>query len=49
MAEKRRRVETGLGSTADITIWGCTCWNGVGTFATKYQEILDEHLWPAIA
>jgi hypothetical protein len=38
-------------------IWGCICWNGVGTLAavegninaTKYQEILDEHLWPVIA
>jgi len=41
----------------EVMIWGCICWNGVGTLAavegninaTKYQEILDEHLWPAIA
>ena len=39
------------------TIWGCICWNSVATLvavvgninATKYQEILDEHLWPLIA
>ena len=41
----------------EVMIWGCICWNGVGTLAavegninaTKYQEILDEHLWPVIA
>ncbi|VDI72283.1 Hypothetical predicted protein [Mytilus galloprovincialis] len=40
-----------------VMIWGCICWNGVGTLtpvegninAVKYQEILDEHLWPVIA
>lgn len=40
-----------------VIIWGCICRNGLGTLvavegninATKYQEILDEHLWPAIA
>ncbi|VDI80673.1 Hypothetical predicted protein [Mytilus galloprovincialis] len=38
-------------------IWGCICWNAVGTLtpvegninAVKYQEIVDEHLWPVIA
>lgn len=38
-------------------IWGCVTWEGVGTItavngninAEKYQEILDENLWPVIA
>ncbi|CAG2241365.1 LPCAT3 [Mytilus edulis] len=38
-------------------IWGYICWNGVSTptreegniNAVKYQEILDENLWPVIA
>ena len=41
----------------EVMIWGCICWNGAATLvavvgninATKYQEILDEHLWPLIA
>ena len=38
-------------------IWGCICWNAVGTLtkvdgninAAKYQNIFDDNLWPVIA
>lgn len=41
----------------EVMIWGCVTWEGVGTVtavngninAEKYQEILDENLWPAVA
>ena len=39
-----------------VMIWGCICWNGVGTLAKvtgnisseKYKEILEENIWPVI-
>ena len=41
----------------EVMIWGCICWHGVGTLAAvtgninavKYQEILEDNLWPVIA
>ena len=41
----------------EVMIWGCICWEGVGTMAPvegninslKYQEILEENLWPVLA
>lgn len=41
----------------EVMIWGCICWNGVGTLArvegninaAKYQEVLEENLWPVLA
>ena len=32
-------------------IWGCICWNAVdgNINAAKYQNILDDNLWPLIA
>lgn len=41
----------------EVMIWGCISWNGVGTItpvngninAEKYQDILEENLWPVIA
>lgn len=40
-----------------VMIWGCITWHGVGTLtavdgninADKYQQILDENLWPVLA
>ena len=40
----------------EIMIWGCVSWYGVGTLASvdgninsvKYQEILDDNLWPVL-
>ena len=40
-----------------VMIWGCITWHGVGTItavegninAQKYQQILDDNLWPVIA
>ena len=40
----------------EVMIWGCVTWEGVGTItavngninAEKYQEILDDNLWPVI-
>lgn len=40
-----------------VMIWGCVTWHGVGTLAKvsgninaqKYEEILEENLWPVIA
>ena len=40
-----------------VMIWGCVCWHGVGTLvkvdghinARKYEQILDDNLWPVIA
>lgn len=39
-----------------VMIWGCICWNGVGTLAKvtgninseKYKEILEENIWPVV-
>ena len=39
-----------------VMIWGCICWNDVGTLAKvtgninseKYKEILEENIWPVI-
>lgn len=41
----------------EVMIWGCICWEGVGTMtpiegninAAKYQDILEENLWPVLA
>ena len=41
----------------EVMIWGCICWEGVVTMAPvegninflKYQEILEENLWPVLA
>ena len=41
----------------EVMVWGCITWGGVGTItsvhgninAEKYQEILEENLWPVIA
>ena len=41
----------------EVMIWGCICWEGVGTMAPvegninflKYQDILEENLWPVLA
>lgn len=41
----------------EVMVWGCVTWEGVGTVtavngninAEKYQETLDENLWPVIA
>jgi transposase len=41
----------------DVMIWGCICWEGVGTVtpvegnitASKYQDILEDNLWPVLA
>ena len=41
----------------EVMIWGCITWHGVGTLtavngninAVKYQEIIDENLWPVLA
>lgn len=36
-----------------VMIWGCISWHGVGTLckvtAVKYQEILENNLWPVLA
>lgn len=40
-----------------VMIWGCICWSGVGTLAKvdgninaeKYEEILEDNLWPVVA
>ena len=44
-------------SKFEIMIWGCICWDGVGTMAPverniislKYVEILEENLWLVLA
>ena len=41
----------------EVMIWGCISWFGPGTVtavngninAIKYQDILEDHLWPVIA
>jgi len=41
----------------EIMIWGCISYNGVGILAfaernlnaNRYQNILENHLWPVIA
>ena len=40
-----------------VMIWGCICWEGVGTLtkvcgninSEKYVSIIDENIWPVIA
>ena len=40
-----------------MMIWGCICWEGVGTLtkvcgninSEKYVSIIDENIWPVIA
>ena len=40
-----------------VMIWGCICWEGVGTLtkvcgninSEKYVSIVDENIWPVIA
>lgn len=41
----------------EVMVWGCISWHGVGTITTvngninaeKYQQILNDNLWPVIA
>lgn len=52
LVEKRN-----LQAKYEVMIWGCICWEGVGTMtpvegninAAKYQDILEENLWPVLA
>lgn len=50
-------VQTCKNKVLKVMVWGCICWNGVGTLvkvdgiinAHKYEQVLDNHLWPVIA
>lgn len=50
-------VSSNKQKTLKVMIWGCICWHGVGTLARvngninaeKYEEILEDNLWPVIA